>query len=258
MVTGLFREPPLVPPQWENAELVVLWMREVGELFQAFRAAGARTVIAAIPEPEEDSHVADHLIESLAAVGVQPLAELAKLDFPGTMVGEGAAGPALVHAGSGSARKNWPSDRFAALCRRLAASGFVFELVEGPADHEAVSQLVAELGSSVKVNRPSNTLDLARLLASSRLLIGNDSGVSHLAGRLGLPTVAIFGATDPTRWAPRGPRVEVAGSSGTWPSAEAVWSACQRATQDPTRYPQAQVLADRWRRQGYLDRGALD
>ncbi|HEY3118037.1 MAG TPA: glycosyltransferase family 9 protein [Chloroflexota bacterium] len=254
-VTGLFRDPPSVPPQWEKAELVVLWMQEAGGLFQAFRGAGARMVIAAMPEPE-DGHVADYLVSSLASAGVEPLAETATLQLPGVKVGDVAAAAALVHPGSGSVRKNWPTDRFAALCRRLAAGGIAFELLEGPADREPVNRLVAALGSSVKVSRPSNTLDLAEMLVSTRLLIGNDSGVSHLAARLGVPTVAIFGASDPNRWAPRGPRVEVAGSSESWPSAEAVWAACQRAIQAPDRYPHTRALAERWSRHGYLNRGS--
>ena len=39
-----------------------------------------------------------------------------------------------------------------------------------------------------------------------RLFIGNDSGISHMASALGIPTIAIFGPTDPRVWSPRGKR----------------------------------------------------
>jgi ADP-heptose:LPS heptosyltransferase len=39
--------------------------------------------------------------------------------------------------------------------------------------------------------------------------VGNDSGISHLAGALGRTTLAIFGPTDPDRYRPLGPRVHV-------------------------------------------------
>jgi ADP-heptose:LPS heptosyltransferase len=39
--------------------------------------------------------------------------------------------------------------------------------------------------------------------------VGNDSGVSHLAAFLGLPTAVIFGPADPVRWKPVGPSVEM-------------------------------------------------
>ena len=51
--------------------------------------------------------------------------------------------------------------------------------------------------------------ELACWLASARLYIGNDSGISHLAAAVGVPTIAIFVASDPQVWVPRGDRVQV-------------------------------------------------
>jgi ADP-heptose:LPS heptosyltransferase len=50
---------------------------------------------------------------------------------------------------------------------------------------------------------------LAAVLAQATLFVGNDSGVTHLAASVGTPTVALFGPTDPGRWAPIGPAVQV-------------------------------------------------
>lgn len=253
-VTGLFLDPPRVPAPWEAALLVILWMQDAGGLVQAFKGAGAKMVIAATPEPNDQVHVADHLVDSLAPAGVQPLAEPTTLHLPPESdMSVGSTGAALVHPGSGAARKNWPADRFTVLCRRLAMGGFSVEMLEGPADRDAVDQLASALGPSVKVNRPADVLELTRTLASARLLVGNDSGVSHLSARLGVPTVAVFGASDPGRWSPRGPRVEAVGSPGSWPSPETVWSACQRAVAAPRRYVQTRALVERWSRHGYLN-----
>ena len=52
--------------------------------------------------------------------------------------------------------------------------------------------------------RFENLYDLACWLASARVYIGNDSGITHLAAAVGTPVVAIFGPTDPVVWAPRG------------------------------------------------------
>ena len=49
--------------------------------------------------------------------------------------------------------------------------------------------------------------DLACWLAQARIFVGNDSGISHLAAAVGTPVVAVFRATDPRVWAPRGPSV---------------------------------------------------
>ncbi len=57
--------------------------------------------------------------------------------------------------------------------------------------------------------RFGNLYDLACWLASARVYIGNDSGITHLAAAAGVPVVAVFGPTDPAMWAPRGERVQV-------------------------------------------------
>lgn len=59
---------------------------------------------------------------------------------------------------------------------------------------------------SKKVGRVSGLSipDLAALLENGRLYIGSDGGVMHLAARLGIPTIGIFGPTDPAVWAPLG------------------------------------------------------
>jgi heptosyltransferase-3 len=53
--------------------------------------------------------------------------------------------------------------------------------------------------------------ELAARLADAWLLVGNDSGVTHLAAAVGCPVLALFGATDPGSWAPRGGNVRVLG-----------------------------------------------
>ncbi len=49
--------------------------------------------------------------------------------------------------------------------------------------------------------------ELIRVLARTALFLGNDSGPAHLAGALGLPTVAVFGPSDPRIWKPLGSKV---------------------------------------------------
>ena len=52
-------------------------------------------------------------------------------------------------------------------------------------------------------------LEVAHQLQQCRCYLGNDSGITHLAAMLGVPTVAIFGPTDPKIWRPVGPLVKV-------------------------------------------------
>ena len=99
---------------------------------------------------------------------------------------------AVIHPFSGSPRKNWPLDLFRALAARLDVP---VRWCAAPGD---------PLDGATRIE------DLYRLacwLATARLYIGNDSGITHLAAAVGTPVVAIFVATDPRVWAPRGNRV---------------------------------------------------
>ncbi len=87
----------------------------------------------------------------------------------------------MIHPFSGSARKNWPLERFRELAARLAMP---VRWCAGP--EEALNDAV----------RFENLYDLACWLSSARVYIGNDSGLTHLAAAVGVPVVAIFGPTD--------------------------------------------------------------
>jgi len=107
-----------------------------------------------------------------------------------------------LHPGSGSPRKNWPVDRWAAVCARLPGPLLI---VGGEADTVAVEAL-ARFGRTA-LCRPLSALAVA--LSRCRLLVGHDSGISHLAAAVGTPCVLLFGPTDPAMWAPPGDHVRV-------------------------------------------------
>jgi ADP-heptose:LPS heptosyltransferase len=106
-------------------------------------------------------------------------------------------GTIAVHPLSGSARKNWPLQCFAELAEQLP---YQVEWIVGPEE---------TLPQSLQPVRLANLLELAQWLSGARLYIGNDSGITHLAAAAGVPTLALFGETNPTIWAPRGPLVRV-------------------------------------------------
>ena len=113
----------------------------------------------------------------------------------------------LICPGAGSRAKCWPLERFEQLAARLPAPP-VF--VVGPTEldwwGEAVVNGIQRAFPTV-VAPPLEVL--AGLAAEAAAVVGNDSGPSHLAAAVGAPTVAIFGATRPEHFAPRGRRVRV-------------------------------------------------
>ncbi|MFN0106091.1 MAG: glycosyltransferase family 9 protein, partial [Bryobacteraceae bacterium] len=64
-------------------------------------------------------------------------------------------------------------------------------------------------------HRFDSLYDLACWLMGASLYAGNDSGITHLAAAIGVPVVAIFRASDPAIWAPRGPgSITILGGNG--------------------------------------------
>ena len=102
-----------------------------------------------------------------------------------------------IAPGSGSARKNWPLDRFAAVADALRPGAKVMWLL-GPA--EAELRPPAANGDLIVRGRPIT--GTAQAISSCSLLLGNDSGLSHLAAALSVPVVALFAVSDAAVWAP--------------------------------------------------------
>lgn len=98
----------------------------------------------------------------------------------------------VIQPFSGSPRKNWPLDRFQELAQKLPLP---VEWIAGPEETLPGARQFDDLWQ------------LANWVGSASLYIGNDSGITHLAAATGVPTVALFGATDPRVWAPRGESV---------------------------------------------------
>jgi hypothetical protein len=126
----------------------------------------------------------------------------------------------VIHVGSGGRAKCWPLDRFVELAKSLndADHRIVFPL--GPAEQERDDvqtnrDRLASVGTIVEL--PS-LAELIALLQSARVYIGNDSGPTHLAAALGLPTIPIFGPTDPKVWSPLGQYVRGVQPIDDWPT----------------------------------------
>lgn len=196
-------------------------------------ASGAKWVVGADSEPfgmnlsrhafslempsrvELTSNAVEHGLAPLRAIGivtdnwatvVRPSAEeaavaagmAAELGLP--------AGFWAIHPGAGKKQNVWPAAGFAHVARRALEQGATVLLLHGPADQEAIAELVGllgdDVGRGVLVAPPSPVGVGAALLNSADRFLCNDTGVMHVAGALGVPTVALFGPTNPALWKP--------------------------------------------------------
>jgi heptosyltransferase-3 len=105
----------------------------------------------------------------------------------------------VIHPFSSSPKKTWPMENFRALAKLL---GMPVKWTAGP-EESLPADLLAD------TVRFGDLYELGCWIATASVYIGNDSGISHLAAAVGTPVVAIFQATDPRIWAPRGAHVRV-------------------------------------------------
>lgn len=112
-------------------------------------------------------------------------------------------GPILIHPGAAAGSRRWPADRFAEVAARLGAQGQV--VVTGTPDEAGLARAVLR-GAGLPAERSmagrTDLAQLARLVASARLVVCGDTGIAHLASAFGTPSVVLFGPTPPAWWGP--------------------------------------------------------
>lgn len=177
----------------------------------------AALLVSLRPNPPADypNHASQHVCEQLTA---QPALKSAveqmtrSVNTRGIGTGRSHDGDVVIHPGSGSRDKCWPTELFVKVIERLKRKKKDIRVIIGEVEQERFSQsqiATLEQAAGAPVRRPATYVDLFNELRTASLFLGNDSGPSHLAGVMGLPTVALFGPTDPAVWRPMGPKVRV-------------------------------------------------
>lgn len=132
--------------------------------------------------------------------------ELSKQGLPASQLLIGMA-PGATY---GPAKK-WFPERFGALAKRLGEEyGAATILFGSAADRETTAAVRRSSGLPlVDLAGKTDLRSAVALMARCRLFISNDSGLMHVAGALNIPTIAIFGSTNPTTTSPLGERSTV-------------------------------------------------
>jgi ADP-heptose:LPS heptosyltransferase len=116
----------------------------------------------------------------------------------------GLSGRTVVHPGAKDPRRRWTPDRFAEVARVLTEDGHQV-VVTGSVEDTALTRMVVERAGLDPAADLAGRLDLVQLaavVADARLVISNDTGVSHLASATGTPSVTLFATMDPALWGP--------------------------------------------------------
>jgi len=180
----------------------VLWLTEGQNVVDLLRKSASLPVVSITPFPDIQTHLAQYycsIVQSHFSITVpQELSDC----FP-ARVTEGHY--ALIHPGSGSPGKNYSPQFYHILANELRRYGFPETgFIFGPVEDEKMN---AEDFAGEWIKRPKDVEALAGLLSCASLYIGNDSGVSHLSGFMGTPTIALYKTTDPKKWGVLGKEV---------------------------------------------------
>jgi ADP-heptose:LPS heptosyltransferase len=108
-----------------------------------------------------------------------------------------------IHGGASVPERRWPAESFAAVADALAECGLAIVLT-GTRSESGLTRAIAAAMRAPAIDLAGQTPlgTLAAVLARSRLLVCNDTGVSHVADGLGVPSVVISTGNNPERWAP--------------------------------------------------------
>ena len=165
----------------------------------AGRAAG---LVLGLPTLDPGGEPAGHRYQPIFRLTPE---ERAWAEFP-----QEANGPlVLLHPGSGSPLKNWPSGRWAEVADALAERGACVILTGGPDDLASPQAVAAAMRTKPLILAGATTLgQLGALAERCALALGTDNGPLHLAAALGAPTLRLYGPTDEALFGPWGPAVD--------------------------------------------------
>ncbi len=113
---------------------------------------------------------------------------------------------AAVNPGVGFPTKQWALDRFAKIADQIFQElSLNILLTWGPGEKDKVEEIASQMKEDCLIAPPTTILESIALYEKLDLFIGGDTGPLHICAALGVPTVSIFGPTDPGRNGAYGP-----------------------------------------------------
>jgi heptosyltransferase-2 len=208
----------------------VAWLAHIPERIGYNRDGRGFLLTRAIPVPEPGEiprHERFYYLELLRRAGMMerfPESDAIRLEAADAarqaglshLASLGIAAPVIgisPGAAYGNA-KRWPAGRFAETAAALCGTAPAAILLFGSSSERDLCETVAAELRAARIETRNlagqTTLrEFIDLAAACRLFLTNDSGAMHVASALGVPTVAVFGATDDTTTGPTGPLARV-------------------------------------------------
>ena len=184
-----------LPPGMDQPDGAVLWMKHSDPIQELLQETSSLPVLFIDPIINNSVHVLEHYFRNIGDAFSVKIPNPIFQDFP-----EHAPKSryAFIHPGSGSERKNFNPDLYKNIAFELGMNGYdKIAFLMGPAE---IERGLPDLFRKEEIIFPENVDSLADWLQNASIYIGNDSGVSHLAGFLGIPSIVLYKTTDPKIW----------------------------------------------------------
>lgn len=206
-----------------GADRVHAWLGEGDVLARLAAVCDVRPTVHVVPRGDAGPHAGD---EYAAALGVRAAAAgwstVPSRAASVTSWRVPRAARLLLHPGAGSRAKRWSPEGFRGVADAWAGVGGEAVVLLGPAEEDDVAWWRS---GGHTVVRDLELADAAATIVDASSWLGNDAGMTQLAGLLGRRGVVLFGPTRPSRWRPRAGALEVVTFAGrsTADVAREVW-----------------------------------
>ncbi|MDR5781202.1 glycosyltransferase family 9 protein [Caballeronia sp. LZ065] len=109
----------------------------------------------------------------------------------------------LIHPGAQLPSRRWPVERFGAVARALSDAGCQIAATGSVSEAPLTARVANDAGpQAIDLAGRTSLGALAALVARARLIVCNDTGLSHVAAAMRTPSVVIASGSDTRRWAP--------------------------------------------------------
>jgi heptosyltransferase-2 len=204
-------------PEWsryfESFNVILSYLYDPDEIFKTniARVSKAQFIQGTHrPNESEPLHATAVFLKPLERLAIFDADPLPRLAIPRDPKLPGERWLAM-HPGSGSPSKNWPEENWRELIERmLALTDANILMAGGEAEGDKLARLARGLPPErSRVAQNLSLIELARLIAQCRAFVGHDSGITHLAAALGVPSVVLWGPSNEQIWRPPHSHVHV-------------------------------------------------
>ncbi|EEF60448.1 glycosyltransferase family 9 protein [Pedosphaera parvula] len=196
-------------------DIIISYLYDPDQIFETNvgRCSGAQFIAGPHrPDETQSLHATEVFLKPLERLAIfeadtVPRLEVSKAFETSTTTGRWLA----LHPGSGSDRKNWPEWKWVELIHHLVKSTHLnLMIVGGEAERERLPRLAQPVPATrLKLLQSVALPELAQWLASASGFVGHDSGISHLAAAVGVPSVILWGDTAEAVWSPRSKQITI-------------------------------------------------